>query len=234
MDISTSVTPSLHPACIEAIEGYNDDTKGYVNPAVEALSTAYVAIEKIHTARTAAEKNQAWTPETRQLQVANFAEQHQTAITMKFDTAVANMTKTIDAMEGMLNDPIKADAERNHVAGEIRAHVKNMTPEQRHEFLHDAHNAGDVETLRAILGAKGFLSGITETERQTRTRMLHEKLSPEVAHRIRVMRAAREILTDRGGLVFDAIEKGIGAKWDKIQQLRKGQSQADKALTFTG
>lgn len=65
MDITTKVSPSLHPANIEAIEGFNDDTKAYVNPAVEALSTAYVAIEKIHAARDAAEKNQAWTAEHR-------------------------------------------------------------------------------------------------------------------------------------------------------------------------
>lgn len=77
-----------------------------------------------------------------------------------------------------------------------------------------------------------FLSGITEDERQTRTRMLHEKLSPEVANRLKVMRAAREMLHARGGLVFSEVEKGIGTSWDKIQLLRKGRSHANKALTF--
>lgn len=232
MEITTTVTGSLHPQNLLAIDGINDDTRGYIAPAVEAFETAYLGIQKIHEARAAAEKNQAWTPENRQLMVANFAEKHQAQIAQKFDGAVANMTKTIDAMDAMLNDPVKADAERGAVAGEIRAHVKNLNAEQRHEFLRDAHDSGDVETLRAVLGAKGFLSGLTETERQTRTRMYHEKAQPEVSNRLKVLRAAREMLLERGGLVFSEVEKGIGAKWDKIQLLRKGQSHADKALTF--
>jgi hypothetical protein len=64
--------------------------------------------------------------------------------------------------------------------------------------------------------------------------MLHEKLSPEVANRLKVMRAAREMILNRGGLVLTEVERGIGAKWDTIQFLRKGQSHANKALTFGG
>lgn len=232
MEVTTNVTASLHPQNLLALDGINDDTRGYIAPAVEAFETAYMGIQKIHEARAAAEKNQAWTPENRQLMVAEFAEKHQGHITKKFDAAVASMTKTIDAMDAMLNDPVKADAERSSIASEIRAYVKNLTVEKRHEFLRDAHNSGDVETLRAVLGAKPFLSGITEDERQTRTRMLHEKLSPEVASRLKVMRAAREMLYARGGLVFSEVEKGIGAKWEKVHSLRKGQSHANKALTF--
>jgi hypothetical protein len=233
MEVTTNVTASLHPQNLLAIDGINDDTRGYIAPAVEAFETAYMGIQKIHEARAAAEKNQAWTPENRQLMIANFAEKHQENITKKFDGAVAGMTKTIEALDAMLNDPVKADAERSSIASEIRAYVKNLTTEQRHDFLRDAHNSGDVETLRAVLGAKPFLSGITEDERQTRTRMLHEKLSPEVANRLKVLRAAREMLLDRGGLVFSEVEKGIGASWDKIQTIRKGQSHADNALKFT-
>lgn len=232
--IKPNVTPSLHPANLEAIDGYDDSTKGYVNAAVEALSAAYAGLGQIHEAKAAASKNQAWNENQQVLMVAEFAEKQQTSITRKFDSAVASLTKGIDAMDAMLNDPVKADAERSSVASEIRAHVKNLTYEQRQKFLSDAHDAGDTETLRAVLGAAGFLSGITEAERQLRTRLMHEKASPETSARLKVMRDARDMLLQRGGLVFGEVEKALGADWDKVQQLRKGQSAAENALKFNG
>lgn len=71
------------------------------------------------------------------------------------------------------------NGERSSIASEIRAHVKNMNTDERLQFLSHAHETGDIESLRSILGAPGFLSGISENERQIRTRMLHEKQSPE-------------------------------------------------------
>ncbi len=232
MEIKPNVTPSLHPANIEAIDGFSDDTKGYVNAAVDALSTAYDGLGKIHEAKAATSKNQAWNDEQKVLMVADFAEKTQTAITRKFDSAVASLTKGIDAMDAMLNNPIKADAERLNVAAEIRAHVKGLSLDERLKFLSDAQAAGDSESLRAVLGAPSYLSGLTEQERQVRTRMFHEKQSPETANRLKVMRAARDMLFQRAGLVLTEVEKGIGANWDKVQHLRKNQSAAEKALTF--
>jgi len=234
MEIKPNVTPSLHPGNIEAIDGYNDDTRGYVNAAVDALSTAYDSLGKIHEAKAAASKNQAFNEHQQVLVVADFAEKHQTLVAKKFDSAVASLTKGIDAMDAMLNNPIKADAERLNVAQEIRAHTKGLSVDERLKFLTDAHDAGDTETLRAVLGAPAYLSGMSEQERQVRTRMFHEKNSPETANRLKVMRAARDMLLQRGGLVLTEVEKGIGAKWDKVQHLRKGQSAAEKALTFNG
>jgi len=232
MEIKPNVTPSLHPANLEAIDGYGDDTKGYINAAVDALASAYDGLAKIHEAKVATSKNQAWNEDQQVLMVADFAEKTQTAITRKFDAAVASLTKGIDAMDAMLNDPIKADAERLNVAAEIRAHVKGLSVDERLKFLSDAQAAGDIESLRAVLGAPSYLSGMTEQERQVRTRMFHEKNSPETANRLKVMRAARDMLLQRGGLVLTEVEKGMGAKWDKVQQLRKHQSAAETALKF--
>lgn len=232
MDITTTVTPSLHPSNIEAIEGYNADTKGYVNPALEAMSVAYEGLAKIHQAKVAAAKNQAWNENQQVLIVAEFAEKHQNAITRKFDAALSSLTKGIEAMEATLNDPIKANAERSSIASEIRAHVKNMTTDERLQFLSHAHETGDIESLRAVLGAPGFLSGISENERQVRTRMLHEKQSPETSSRLKVMRAALDLLERRSGLVLTEVEKAVGGSWSKVQHLRATQGQAEKALKF--
>lgn len=234
MEIKPNVTPSLHPANLEAIEGYDDNTRGYVNAAVEALSAAYDGLAKIHEAKAATSRNQAWNENQQVLMVADFAEKTQTAITRKLDAAVASLTKGIDAMDAMLNDPIKADAERLNVAAEIRAHVKGLSVGERLKFLSDAQAAGDIETLRGVLGAPSYLSGLTEQERQVRTRMFHEKQNPETSARLKVMRAARDMLLERGGLVFGEVEKGLGANWEKVQQLRKGQSAAENALKFNG
>lgn len=234
MEIKPNVTPSLHPSNIAAIDGYGDDTKGYVNAAVEALSTAYDSLGKIHEAKAAASKNPAFNEHQQVLVVADFAEKHQTFVAQKFDSAVASLTKGIDAMDAMLNDPVKANAERSSVAAEIRAHIKGLTYEQRQKFLSDAHEAGDTETLRAVLGAPGFLSGITEVERQVRTRLMHEKNSPETANRLKVMRAARDMLLQRGGLVFGEVEKALGADWAEVQRLRTRRTAAENALKFNG
>ena len=232
MEIKPNVTPSLHPANLEAIDGYDDNTKGYVSAAVEALSAAYDGLAQIHAAKAAASKNQGWNENQQVLMVADFAEKHQTSITRKFDAAFSSLTKGIEAIEATLNDPIKANAERSSVASEIRAHVKKLTTDERLQFLTHAHETGDIESLRAVLGAPGFLSGISESERQVRTRMLHEKQSPETSSRLKVMRSALEMLERRSGLVFGEVEKAVGAPWDKVQQLRKGQSAAENALKF--
>lgn len=232
MDITTTVSPSLHPSNVQAIEGYNDNTKGYVNAVLEAFDTAYQGLGKIHQAKAAASKNQAWNENQQVLIVAEFAEKHQVAITKKFDSAFTSLNKGIDAMEAMLNDPIKADAERLNIAQEIRAHVKGMGMDERVQFLSDAQAAGDIETLRAVLGAPAYLSGMTEQERQVRTRMFHEKQNPETSARLKVMRAALDLLEKRSGLLFGEVEKALGAKWNKVQSLRATQGQAEQALKF--
>lgn len=234
MEVTTNVTPALHPQNLLAIEGVNDDTRPYIAPAVEAFDFAYQAIAKIHEGRTLAEKNQAWTPENRHLIVAEFAEKHQTAITKKFDATHAILTKTINAMDEMLTAPVKADAERVSISGEVRAHVKNLSVKERHDFLNAAHDAGDHQTLRAILGAPSYLSGITDQERTLRTRLYHEKCNPEVANRLQVLRKARAMIEERGGLVFPAVEKAIGTRWDVVQQLRGANGRATAALKFDG
>jgi len=232
MDIKTLITPSLHPANIEAIEGYNDDTRGYVALVMEAFDTAYQGIGKIYEAKAAAGKNQAWNENQQVLIVAEFAEKHQTAIAKKFDAAFANLDKGITAMEAMLNDPVKADAERLNIAQEIRSHVKGLSEDERLKFLTDAQAAGDVETLRAVLGAPAYLSGMGNDERQLRTRMFHEQQNPEVSKRLKVMHAARALMEKRSGLVFNEVEKAIGSSWDKVKSLRTSQGKAEQALKF--
>lgn len=232
MEIISEVTPSLHPHNIEAIDGYNDDTRLYVAPALESFSTAYESLGAVHKARVELEKNAALTIENRQLMVADFSDKHLTVISKKFDSAISNITKSIDSMETMLTTPLELGAERSVIATEIRAHVKSMSVADRFKFLNDALDAGDHTTLKAVLGAPSYLSGMAEEERKFRTRAYHEKHSPEVAKRLQVMRTAKQMMEDRGGLVITEIQKAIGTSREKINTLRQARGRTEAALKF--
>lgn len=231
-EINILVSADLHPRVIEGVEGFDSSTEIYVNGAIESFSAAYDGIRRVHEARIAAEKNGAWTEQNRQLIVAEFAEKIQLGVAKKFDAAMSNMSKTIAAMEGMLSAPLEQSAERQNISAEIRNHVKGLSTKERSAFLSNAHTENDVVTLRAVLGAPGFLSGISEVERTARTKMHHLKNAPDVAKRLEVMKGARQLLEARGGLVLTEVEKAIGTSWAVIKRLREENGKATAALKF--
>lgn len=107
-----------------------------------------------------------------------------------------------------------------------------MSPADRNKFLSEAVDRLDHATLRAVLGAPAYLSGMTGEEQKMRTRMYHTKAVPQVEKRLRVMRQARDMLTDRGGLVFSQMEKAIGASYARVKTIREAHSRATTALNF--
>jgi hypothetical protein len=80
--------------------------------------------------------------------------------------------------------------------------------------------------MSAVLGAPGYLSGVSPVEKEMFTRKFNEARAPEVAKRLEVMTKAQELLQQRAGLVFTEIEKAIGAPRSRIDAIRKG----DKAM----
>ncbi|MEQ1638967.1 MAG: hypothetical protein ABL903_20085 [Methylococcales bacterium] len=230
MDINAHITPTLHPKNIEKIADGDTEVLPYLNAAVEAFSEAYDSISKVYVAKDLAAKNQAWTKENVHMLVGELAEKHLTRVCKKFDSVVASMTTSIDALDGQLNSPISADAERFNISAEIRAHVKGLSVEDRLKFIDDAFASHDVATLRAILGAPSFLSGMSEKERQLRTRMLHEQSSPQTAKVLAALRRAKEMLETRGGLLFSEMEKAVGVPRNRIFELQKVNKHALDAL----
>lgn len=228
--VTSNVTLSLHPSNIENIEGYNEDTRLYVSHVVTAFSAAYMGIDDIHKARAKAATNPSWTEAQQLLNVAKFAELHQEKITRKFDQVRKTLTTQIDAIESMLTTPLKHAAERPGIASEIRAHFKSLSNEQRWTALEDAQKEGQTEVLQAVLGSPGMLSGMNENERAVRTRLYHENQNPVISNRLKVMRAAKEMMEQRGGLVFGEVSKAIGADWRKIQKLREANTAAEQAF----
>src|SRR5690606_17013693 len=97
-------------------------------------------------------------------------------------------------------------------------------------WFNERQRAGDTESLEHILGAPGYLSGLSDDERAVRTRHYHMLRSPVESKRLKVMRAALEMIETRGPLVWGELEKAVGASPVKIQKLRAATTEAEKAF----
>lgn len=228
--VNTAVRIELHAQNVKAIEGFDDEAAQYLAPVVNMFDAAYQTIGDIHKARAQGEKNPGCTDAQRILQLAKLGETNQERITRKWDSVYQNLSKQIDALESQLNSPMKAAAERPGIANEIRQHFKGLTSEQRMALLNDAEKRGDAETLQSVLGAPAYLSGMTEEMRAIRTRMYHEAKSPEAAKRLKVSRAAAEMMETRSHFISTEITKAIGADWSKVKRLREAQTAAEQSL----
>lgn len=229
-DVSTRVTPALHPKNVETIEGLDDTTRPYIAPVATVMDEAYQAIDAIYTAREAAAKNQAWTEAQQLLQVAQFAEKHQQRVLKQVDSVMQNLDKAIKATDEMLQGPLEQQAGMGTLNEEIRRHIKSMSTEERHNFLKEANANGDTKTMTAVLGAPHYLSGMQPAEQQYYLREFHMQRNPDAARRLKVMTAARDLLNERAPLIFGQVERAIGQPWRKVDMIRKAATAAEQAF----
>lgn len=229
MSVYADVTPALHPAVIEELPGY-EDHKGYVQGITEAFSVAYEGIADLHKARAAVARNPTMNEAAQLLMVAKEATKRMDAMTRKFDSATANLSKAIDAIEGDLTRPLATSAAAGPIPTEIRAYVHSLDNDKRSAFLNEAMANKDEQTLAAVLGAPSYLSGITEADKAYRVRRYHEQTKPELAQRLDLMKRAREMAHNRAGLIYMQIEKAMGAPWTRVQELREQTGAAESAF----
>lgn len=229
-EVDTRITPSLHVGNVHAIEGYDESTGPYVASCATALDTAYQGLAAIHDAKAAAEKNPTLTPEGRLLMVSKFADKKMDLMTRAFDIAMSNLSKGINDLSSMLSAPLTQAANAPVVSGEVRAHCKAMSAEQRGVFLAELRASRDYTSLSAILGAPGFLSNLSDEMREVHVRLYHEARHPAEAKRLKVMQAAKDILDSRSGLIFSEIEKAVGAPRAKVNHLRDVTRRAEEAF----
>ena len=230
-EIDSRVTPTLHAETLKALDGFDDSTMPYIAPAIEALDDAYQTIGKLHDGRDAAKKNQAWTEGQQVLAVSETANRHQQRLLKKFDGLVSTMDKQIAKFEEELSQPLESRASVG-IAGEVRMFVKDMPTEERHKFIQDAIDAGDMTTCSSVLGAPPYLSGLTADFQKTYTRMWHERMNPQASARLKVIRGAKSHIEKAGALVVEQVEKAMGAKWATVNELRQGNDKALAALKF--
>ncbi|CUA82480.1 hypothetical protein Ga0061063_1296 [Gulbenkiania indica] len=230
--VDIRITPSLHADTLKEVDGYDEElTAPILAPALEALDDAYLTLGKLHDARDAAKKNQAWTEGQQVLAVSDAAWKQQQRLAKKLDTVRVTLEKQIAHFEGELSQPLESRAAVT-ISGEVRKFVKDMPTEKRHEFLRQAIEDGDHVTISAVCGAPPYLSGLDANFQKTYTRMWHERTSPDLAQKLKAVRGAKAVIEQRGALIFKEVEKAMGAPWTRVQALREGNDKALAALKF--
>lgn len=227
-DIDPRITPALHPHNVTQIEGYDEETRMVLGQTETAFSTAYEGLRDVYAAREKVDRNAAMTPEARLIQLDDFAGKHLARITKTFDAEVTRLNKAIESLEGDLSQPVTARAS-HPVSSEVRAYAKSLG-NKVHPFIREAIAKGDHETVTAVLGAPSYLSGLTPAFQKLYLTEYHSKNSPHLARRLKAMQGARDLVTERGGLVFTAMEKATGGSSAKAKKLREANSEAEKAL----
>lgn len=230
-NIETRITPSLHPDNVKSIDGFDEQTAPYLAPTMTAFSTAYEGVRAVHEAREKAKTNPTWNDAQVIIHTDDFAQKHLARITKSFDVTRSNLDKAIVALEQQLTTPIESKAAAS-IAGEIRSFVRDMPTEKRHAFIQQALDAADHVTLGAVLGSPPYLSGLDANFQAVYVRHYHERNSPELAQRLKAMKGAKQMIEERAGLVFKALEEAVGAPPHKAQALRKAKTEAEQAFVL--
>ncbi|QZP07088.1 hypothetical protein [Caenibius sp. WL] len=231
-EIDMRVTPALHEATIRELEGYDEDTKMFVAPVEEAFSDAYLTLGKLHDAKEAAARNEAWTEAQKVLLVAKEADKQQARLCKKFDAVHAALKKQVAAYDQQLSQPLKEKAGLGTLNGEVRAYAKSLSRDDRSKMVQQAFDAKDTDTLQALLGAQPFLSGFIPEEHAYYVRKFHESQNPALVKRLTVTRAAMKAVEERAPLLFPQMEKVLGMRRDKVKAIEQGNEDALKALKF--
>lgn len=228
-DADTRVTPSFHPQTVRAIDEYDDDTASILAGTEAAFNEAYIGVGRVHDASAASKRNPAWNEAAALIETQNFADKIATGLLKRFDSATAGLNRVIEGLERDLSQPIESRGV-GAMAGEIRSYVHSLPEGQRMGFIRNAIEAGDERTVGAVLGGVPYLSGITPEMQNVLLRLHHEKSNPRAAKQLRAAKAGLELLGERGGLIFKEMEKAVGAKQAKVQQLRAAKAAAEKSF----
>lgn len=230
-DVDHRITPSLHPANVRQVEGFDDETRPYLGQVETAFSEVYEGLRSVHDARAAAAKNPTWNEAQQVIATDDFAQKVFARAARQLDSAKANLDRSIGALEEQLSGPVTSKAAHG-VSAEIRAHVKGLKTGERMSFLQDAIANGDDVSASAVLGSPAYLSGIDPNTQTVLTRLYHERTSPAVAKRVSVMKAARDLIMDRGGLLFKELERAVGQSPQKVAALRAAKNEAERAFVL--
>lgn len=228
-NIDTRITPSLHPINVRELDGYDDDTATILSSTESAFANAYQQLGKVFDASEAARSDPTLTEAAATLKAADYADRAFTGIARQFDGAAANLKVIAEGIERELSAPVESRAS-NSLSAEIRAYCKSLPEGERMSFVRRAITDGDTRTATAILGAPSYLSGINGEMQAILTRMFHEHHEPLKAKRLKAARAGLDLIGERSGLVFGALEKAVGAPPAKVAKFRAAAAKTAKAF----
>lgn len=227
--IDSRISPSLHPGLVRALEGFTEGDAPFIGQAETAFSTAFEGLRQLHEASEKGRKNPSWTLAEAAIQTQVLADKVIERGTRAFDSAGANLDKTIASYEAQLTQPVESQA-AHAVSAEIRSHVKGLTVGERLKFIHTAIANGDHVSASAVLGAPAYLSGLEPETAAAMTRHYHAKASPEVARRVDLLKATRALINEHAGKIFKEAEKAVGMHPTKVAALRAAKNEAERAF----
>lgn len=239
-NIDTRVPADLHPDNVKAIDGYSETTASVLAPTERAFAEAYSGIASVFDARDAVRSDSTLTEAAAILKVDDLAQRVFAKVARNMDGERSNLGKGIAHIEAQLSAPVTAKASHS-MADSIRSHVKNLSTGERLAFVRAAINDGDDLTASSVLGAPPYLSGLDSDAQKVLTRMYHERTSPDMAQRLKMMTAAKELFEQRGGLVLTTLNRAVGCVEIKNkegmvvkrvypQELRQQKAMSDKAF----
>ena len=240
LEVKTSTSISLHPATVTKIEGFSEETRGYIAGTERALHEAYSGISSVHAAMDAAKKDPTLNEAARVIKVDDMAQRMFKKLAALFDAERVRLEKGITLAEEKLSAPVEAKAS-HYLASEIRAYVKGLADDgqkpsdagsalARVNFINAAIMQGDDLTASSCLGAPAFLSGIDSKMHGVLLRAYHAKRAPEEAARLKVMQGAKALIEERGGLLHVELERAVGAKPHEVRRLREAKVRSDQAF----
>lgn len=227
--IKRAVSPTLHPANITGIPGY-EEHKGYVSTSVTVMDAIYQSIEHVMEAREKLSRDSSRTQKAQVLMAAQLADKYMEKHQRELESCWNKLTAAINHTENELTKPLEEYAGIGSINSEIRAYFKNMKPGERVQFLSEAMERGDERTLKSVLGAPAYLSGMSEAEAKHVTRNYHTKNNPQVAERLELMKKTREKLEQVKPIIFSEMEKAVGATRFELEKLKAASSEAEAAL----
>ena len=229
-NIDSRVSPALDPETYRAVEGYNDETRPFVDSVVNAFNDIYQVLGKIHDARVLAEKNPAWTPENRILIVSKESAKQKERVMARLAGAERDLRANIEHTDKLLSEPLTEKAGLGSLNGEVRSFARTLDRPKREAFMREAMENDDEATLTAVLGAQSFLSGLTPVDHAHYLRAYHTKRNPHLVKRLDLMQRFLDMIERNGPVVHAQFEKAVGAKPKAAEAIRAANDRAMAAL----
>lgn len=230
--IDSRISPALDPEVFRAVDGYDEDTRLFVDGVANAFNDIYVTCGKLHDARELWERNPAVTKENAVIIVGKEADKQKQRVLNRLMLAERDLRSNIKHAESQLMEPLTEQAGLGSVNGEVRSFVRGLDRSEREKFMRAALDRNDEPTLTAILGAQDFLSGLTAIDRDYYLRQFHEKKRPELVRRLDVMNRVLGLFERALPIVHTAFDKAVGAQPSVVAKLEQANEQAKAALNI--
>jgi len=228
--VDTRVSPALDPEVFRAVEGYNDETRPFVDGVVNAFNDVYLTLGKVHDARALWAKNLAVTPENRILIVGKESQKQKDRVLKRLALAERDLRANIEHTEGELSRPLKERAGLGSLNGEVRSFVRSLDRPKREAFMRQALENDDRPTLEAILGAQPFLSGLTPLDHAHYVRAYHTQRNSHLVRRLDLMKRFLDMIERNGPIVHRQFEKAVGAQPNAVAAIHAANERAVAAL----